>query len=142
MLKKIMLLLLVLVGLQMMPVHHTYAQTAPAPGESLDDSSFMFDLSAVTHEEIDNSGTKQSWIRRGINYFFEKVIGFMAGVIGSLAVLMLALGGFLMITSGGDGPRYEQGKNYAKYSVIGLIVVLSAYIIVTLVQLLIHSIYG
>ena len=101
----------------------------------------MFDLSAITHEGIEGS-TRQSWIRRGINYFFERAIGFMAAIIGSLAVLMLSLGGFLMLSSGGDETNYEKGKNYAKFALIGLGVTLMAYVLVTLVQLLVTSIYA
>ncbi len=101
----------------------------------------MFDLTNVTHQSIEGT-VRQGWIRGGINYFFERIIGFLAAVIGSLAVLMLSVGGFMMLSSGGDETRYEKGKNYAKYSLIGLAVTLMAYVLVTLVQLLITSIYG
>lgn len=111
------------------------------PNPSLDSGGFMFSLTPIVNQNIEGS-VKQSWIRQGINYFFENVIGFMAAVIGTLCVLMMSLGGFLMIISGGNEVRYEQGKNYVIYSLIGLGVTLSAYILVTLVQLLIRSIYG
>ena len=150
MLKKILIALVIVIGLQAMPVMVfdaipvACAQEDPAdpsPGEDVDDPTFMFDLSAITHESIEGS-TRQGWIRRGINYFFERIIGFLAAVIGSLAVLMLSVGGFLMLSSGGDETRYEKGKNYAKYSLIGLAITLLAYVLVSLVQLLIRSIYG
>lgn len=117
-----------------------YAQDE-TPGEDIDDPTFMFDLSSITHEAIKGS-TRQSWIRGGINYFFERIIGFLATVIGSLAVLMLSVGGFLMLSSAGNETQYEKGKNYAKYALIGLGVTLMAYVLVSLVQLLIKSIYG
>lgn len=111
------------------------------PNPSLDSGGFMFQLTPIVNPNIEGS-VKQSWIRRGINYFFENVIGLMATVIGTLCVLMMSLGGFLMLASAGNEGRYEQGKNYVIYSLIGLGVTLSAYILVTLVQLLIRSIYG
>lgn len=111
------------------------------PSENLDSPNFMFNLSSITNQNLEGS-TRQSWIRRGINYFFERIIGFMAAVIGTLAVFMMTLGGFLMLSSAGNEQRYEQGKNYVKYSLIGLAAALLAYVLVTLVQLLIRSIYG
>ena len=148
MFKKILIALVLAIGLQAMPAVFfeapaVYAQdpTQPPPGESLESESFMFELGTITHEAIKGS-TRQSWIREGINYFFERIIGFLAAIIGSLAVLMLMVGGFLMLSSAGDETRYEKGKNYAKYSLIGLTIALLAYVLVTLVQLLIRSIYG
>jgi hypothetical protein len=150
MLKKILIALVLVISLQAMPATDfvlapvVLAQEDPAdpsPGEDVDDPTFMFDLGTITHESIEGS-TRQGWIRQGINYFFERIIGFLAAIIGSLAVLMLSVGGFLMLSSGGDETRYEKGKNYAKFALIGLAVTLLAYVLVSLVQLLIRSIYG
>jgi hypothetical protein len=152
MLKKILIALVLVIGLQAMPaaslveVPLVYAEeNPPAPDEpepgDIDSPSFMFDLSSVTHEAIEGT-TRQGWIRQGINYFFERIIGFLATVIGSLAVLMLSVGGFLMLSSAGNETQYEKGRNYAKYALIGLGVTLMAYVMVSLVQLLIKSIYA
>lgn len=146
MFKKILIALVLLGGLMAMPRFFDGAVTPvmagnPPPEGGIESGGFMFDLSAITHTAIKGS-TRQSWIRSGINYFFERIIGFLAAVIGSLAVLMLSIGGFLMLSAAGDETRYEKGKNYAKYALIGLGFTLSAYILVTLVQLLIRSIYG
>lgn len=109
-------------------------------GESLDDPGFMFDLSVITHEDI-TGGEKQNWIRKGINYIFERVIGLLVASIGGFSILMMSYGGFLIITSAG-GPLYDKGKTIVKYSILGLTVALLAYILVTAVQILIKSIYG
>ncbi len=120
----------------------SHAQAAnPLPAEDIDSEAFRFDLSSVTHQGLEGS-TRQSWIRRGINYLFERVIGLMAAVIGTASVLVASYGGFLMLSSAGNENSYENGKNYVKYALIGLVVTLSAYILVNLVQLLIRSIYG
>lgn len=146
MFKNILIALALVIGLQamstvfLMQAPVAYAQE-PTPGEDIDSETFMFDLGGVTHDAIKGS-TRQSWIRGGINYFFERIIGFMATVIGSLAVLMLSVGGFMMLSSAGNETMYENGKNYAKYALIGLAVTLLAYVMVTLVQLLISSMYG
>lgn len=146
MLKNILIALLLVIGLQTMsvvvfqvPIAH--AETDEELGENLDDTTFMFDLGSITHEAIEGT-TRQGWLRGGINYFFERIIGFMAAVIGSLAVLMASVGGFMIIYSGGNEETRGKGVNYVKYSLIGLAVTLLAYVMVTLVQLLISSIYA
>lgn len=146
MFKKVAITLVVVISLLAVPVFFTAEAPAahasnPAPEGNIDSGSFMFDLSSVTHTAIKGT-TRQSWIRQGINYFFERAIGVMATVIGSLAVLMMTVGGFLMLSSAGDETQYEKGKNYAKYALIGLGFTLMAYILVSLAQLLIKSIYG
>lgn len=111
------------------------------PGENIDSGGFMYNLDSITHPGIETT-VRQGWIRRGVNYFFENIIGFMAAVIGTLAILMISVGGFLMLSSAGNEQMYEQGKNYVKFALIGLAFTLSAYLLVTLVQLLIQSIYA
>ncbi|MBU0728091.1 hypothetical protein KKA95_05385 [Patescibacteria group bacterium] len=118
----------------------TYAQDPDTSGD-IDSSTFMFDLSSITHEDITGS-SKQSWIRQGINYIFERIIGLMAAVIGGLAVLVMSYGGLLILTSAGGENQYQKGVNYVKYSLIGLAFVLGAYLLVTAVQILIKSIYA
>ena len=146
MLKQILIAIILVIGLQLLSgVLPVSAPLAQAQGElsegDLGSEHFTLPLEIITHDRIEGL-TREGWIRRGINYFFEKIIGFMAAVIGSLSVLVMSYGGFTMLTSGGgDSPRYEKGKNMVKYSLIGLGVTLMAYILVTLVQLLVVSIY-
>lgn len=111
------------------------------PAETLDDPNFTFDLNVITDQGI--TGTvRQRWVREGVNYFLGRVIGFLAGVVGGLAVLMMSYGGFLMLSSAGSEDQYQKGVDYLKYSAMGLAAVLSAYILVNAVQLLIRSIYA
>ncbi|MBU0577254.1 hypothetical protein KJ742_06960 [Patescibacteria group bacterium] len=114
---------------------------AHAQDEDLSSGGFMFPLDVIIHEDIEG-GSRQNWIRKGINYIFERVIGVMAGVIGGLAVLVMSIGGFMILISAGNENLYQKGTSYVKYSLIGLAITLGAYIIVTAVQILIKSIYG
>ncbi len=77
---------------------------APAAEDTtgnLQDPGFMFDVGVVTHEDID----PQSWIRGGINFVFERAIGIMAATIGSVAVLIMVIGGLRMIIASGNPDR-------------------------------------
>lgn len=55
------------------------------------------------------------------------------GIFGVVAILMLVINGFLYITSSGDPQRMAQARMGILYSIIGLIVVIFAVAIVTLV---------
>ncbi len=54
-------------------------------------------------------------------------------ISGAIAVLFIVYAGFLMVTSSGDKGRYEDGLKTLKNAIIGLIVAILAYTIVTLV---------
>jgi hypothetical protein len=121
-------------------INKVMAQDIPGEGGA-DDPGFMFDLGIITHEDIAGS-SRQKWIREGINYIFERIIGVMAATIGGLAVLVMSFGGFLILSSAGSQTQRDKGISYIKYSLIGLAVTLGAYILVSAVQILIRSIYG
>ena len=122
-------------------VDTVFAQTG-----DIESGDFMFSLSgeggghdtSIVHPDIN----PQSWIRGGINYIFERIIGLMAAVIGSLAVLVMSIGGFMILSSAGDENQVTKGTGYIWGGLKGLVFTLGAYILVTAVQILIKSIYG
>jgi hypothetical protein len=61
------------------------------------------------------------------------LIQFALGVLGGIAVIMIVIGGIKYATSGGDSSGVSSAKNTILYSVIGLVVALLAWGIVTLV---------
>lgn len=103
--------------------------------------SFMFDLGTITPPGME-SQERAGWIKRGVNFIFERFITILAATVGSAAVLMMSVGGFMMLASAGRQDMYDKGKSYILKSVIGLAFVLGAYILVTTVQLIVKSIYA
>lgn len=67
------------------------------------------------------TGSEDTWI-------LSKVIKLMAQIIGTFAILILAFGGILMITSEGDENRLQKGKNIFFYTIVGLLVAFISYI--------------
>jgi len=148
MIKKLFLAILIAFSFQIgalsLPVYAALdpsTKNSTTPASDLRSGDFMFDLQTVTHEGIKGS-SQQNWIRRGINYLFERAISIMATVIGSLAVLMMSAGGFKILYSGGNETEIGKGKNMIMYSLIGVAAALGAYVMVTAVQLLIKSIWS
>ena len=58
------------------------------------------------------------------------VINWILGFVGLVAVVMLVYGGFTYVISGGDEQKLESAKNTIIYAVIGIVVVLLAFVIV------------
>jgi hypothetical protein len=55
------------------------------------------------------------------------------GLVGSIAVLYLILGGISYITSQGDQKKIEGAKNTILYAIIGIVVVIASYALASFV---------
>ena len=55
------------------------------------------------------------------------------GVIGAMALIFIIIGGIQFVTSQGDPQSANKARNTILYSVVGLVVALSAEVIVTFV---------
>ena len=62
-----------------------------------------------------------------------KVINIFSILIGSVSVIMIIIGGFRYIISGGDQNNVTAAKNTIMYAIIGLVVVLFSQVIVRFV---------
>jgi type IV secretory pathway VirB2 component (pilin) len=54
--------------------------------------------------------------------------------IGSIAVVIIIIAGFTLITSGGDAEAIKKAKNTILYAVIGIVAVLFAFAITNIVM--------
>ena len=63
----------------------------------------------------------------------ESVIKWMLGIAGVLAIAVIVSSGLMYVTSAGDKDRTNRAQQTLTYAIIGLIVVLIAYSIVTTV---------
>ena len=69
----------------------------------------------------------------GTNKLIGNIINIFSLVVGIVAVLMIIIGGFRYITSGGNDGNVGNAKNTILYAVIGLVIVALAQIIVRFV---------
>jgi hypothetical protein len=63
----------------------------------------------------------------------KRVINIFSIVVGAVSVIMIIIGGFRYIISGGDSNGVSGAKNTIMYAIIGLVVVLFAQVIVRFV---------
>ncbi len=71
--------------------------------------------------------------------FLERLIDFLVKLVGTVALVLLVIGGFRLVVAAGDDTAMNKAKDMIKYALIGLIVALLAYIIVATVQALLYS---
>ena len=76
---------------------------------------------------------QKSGADKKINGFVENLVQILFFAIGTIAVIMIIIGGIKYVTSNGDSAQVTSAKNTVLYSVVGLIVALLAYAIVNFV---------
>lgn len=64
---------------------------------------------------------------------FGSVTNVLLFILGGIAVIVIIVGGILMITSAGDPGKFAKGRNGVIYALIGLVVAISAYVIINFV---------
>jgi hypothetical protein len=69
----------------------------------------------------------------GLEEIATKVVNFLSVIVGIVAVIMIIVGGFRYITSGGESSNVSGAKNTLIYAIIGLIIVALAQFIVKFV---------
>jgi len=70
---------------------------------------------------------------QGLTGFINYVILFILGFAGIVAVLFLIIGGYQYILSGANEESAEQGKKTIQNAVIGIVIIILSYTIVTVI---------
>jgi hypothetical protein len=65
-----------------------------------------------------------------INRVIHTIVNLLSALVGIVAVIMIIVGGFRYITSGGNDTSVTSAKNTILYAIIGLVVVALAQLIV------------
>lgn len=63
----------------------------------------------------------------------KQIVNTLLFVLGTIAVIMIVIGGIKYVTSNGDASAVTSAKNTVLYSVVGLVVAILAYAIVNFV---------
>jgi hypothetical protein len=66
--------------------------------------------------------------------FILSVINFALRIIGSLAIILIIVAGFMMMFSQGNQQKLDEAKDVVKYAIIGLLVTFFSYLLVIFIQ--------
>ena len=69
----------------------------------------------------------------GFSDLLKRIINIISVIVGVIAVIMIIIGGFRYITSGGSSEKVTAAKNTLLYAIIGLVIVALAQVIVRFV---------
>ncbi|MBI5254385.1 hypothetical protein HY932_01230 [Candidatus Falkowbacteria bacterium] len=67
------------------------------------------------------------------NILINRIIRAILGVTGAAALVIFIYGGFLWLTSAGSDTKVQKGTNAMKWAAIGLVVIFSAYVLVSFI---------
>lgn len=69
-----------------------------------------------------------------VTAFILYIINFATRIIGSLAIIMFIISGFMFMFAQGNQQKIDNAKEVIKYAIIGLIATFLAYLIIIFVQ--------
>jgi hypothetical protein len=69
-----------------------------------------------------------------VGQIITNAIQFLMGIIGLASVAFIIFGGFKITTSAGDPAKYKSGRETLTYAIIGLVVAIAAYAIVSFIS--------
>ncbi len=112
------------------------AITSPAFADPAIDELKELQFDVGKYLKLDE-GQEQKYFGEGKNPIVEfilRTINFALTIIGSIAIIILIISGFMMMFSQGNQQKLDEAKDVFKYAIIGLIVTFLSYIIVIFVQ--------
>jgi hypothetical protein len=123
--RSLVLLLASFLGILLVLAAPVAAQTSPEITQGL--------CAGVNLDVNDTNCTGGSDAVSTINDLIRKVINLLSVIVGVVAVIMIMVGGFRYITSGGNDTGVTSAKNTILYAIIGLIIVALAQLLVRFV---------
>jgi len=63
----------------------------------------------------------------------KKVVNWLLGLVSVIALIVLVIGGFRYLTSGGNEKAMESAKNIITWAVVGLVIILCSAIIINVI---------
>ena len=85
---------------------------------------------AISYEDPSNTlGLNTSDLKAAV----IRIINWVLGLLGIIAVIMILIGGFQWMTAGGNEEKVEKAKKIISAAIVGLIIILLAWAIVNFV---------
>lgn len=84
-------------------------------------------LAQAANTELENPLGKDTQIWD----LFSRIAAGLSFVAGTLALLFVVIGGYMILTARGNDEQYRKGKNTITYAIVGLLVIVGSYQILT-----------
>jgi hypothetical protein len=110
-----------------------FAAPTTGAGTGTTSTDINDNLCAGTNLNVNDKTCNAEDANDKVNGIIKTVITIFSLVVGVASVIMIILGGFKYITSGGDSGNVTGAKNTIMYAIIGLVVVALAQVIVRFV---------
>ncbi len=106
--------------------------------DQLNLSTTTFDLKTHLKVSTDDKKAKKAQDYLDKNplktFVFDRIIEPAIKLMGTIAVILVIVGGFKLMTAQGESDQIDKGKDIIKYAMIGLVVALFSYVIVITTQ--------
>ncbi|PIZ73997.1 hypothetical protein COY07_01190 [Candidatus Peregrinibacteria bacterium CG_4_10_14_0_2_um_filter_43_11] len=109
------------------------AQTGAALGATTLFVSTAFAQSASFFDNPQTGAAPNVAAQGTLGQNITNLINFFLGLLGLIAVAMLIYAGVLMVTAGGNEDQTGKAKKIITYAVIGIVIILLSYTIVTFI---------
>jgi TRAP-type C4-dicarboxylate transport system permease small subunit len=119
------------------PLVPAYAQNSQS---SVCGGANTLQISSSPPDQGDNCSSIGNNPSNKVNILIKDGVNLFSAVIGTVSVIMVLVGGFRYITSGGSSEKVSGAKNTILYAVIGLVVVGVAQILVQFVLNKVHKV--
>jgi hypothetical protein len=96
--------------------------------------SYSFLAQIQKFKEVPGALEKGVPTLKGLEVVFNNVVTVILGLAGVVLFIMLLLGGFSYITSGGDPKKVESARNTLTYAIGGVIFIALAYLILKFIE--------
>lgn len=71
-----------------------------------------------------------------LNVLFANLVQALVMIAGIALFIMLLVGGFKYLTSGGDAKKAESGRSTIMWAIIGIVVMVSSYAIIRVIEMI------
>lgn len=94
--------------------------------------TFLKTIQTILGGNDTSSGNADSWVSSALTLrdIAVNVLDLLLSIIGIVAMISMIIGGLMYLTAAGDERRIDKGKEIFKYSIIGIVVALSAVVVI------------
>lgn len=89
--------------------------------------------------DITSADFSPAGLFNSLGKLMSDIIQIMIAVGGILCIIFIIVGGFKFVTSGGDEKKLASAKGTLTYAIVGLIVIILAFVILQVVQYFLES---